>query len=63
VERPRLYHVEIDPAETGVRRVATAQAERVRSLAVSRVERITGPLDPATMARVDAALRVHLSLD
>lgn len=61
--RPRPYHAEVDPAEAGLRRVSTAQAEHIRSLAVSRIDRIVGRLDPVAMARVDAAIRVHLSLD
>jgi mRNA interferase MazF len=61
--RGRLYHVELEPDETGARLVSTAQAEHVRSLAISRVERIIGMLGPAAMSRVDAALRTHLSLD
>jgi mRNA interferase MazF len=63
VGRVRSYHAELDPEETGLRLVSTAQAEHIRSLAVSRVEQIVGRLGPAAMARVDAALRAHLSLD
>jgi mRNA interferase MazF len=61
--RPRAYHTQLEPDETGVRLTSTAQAEHVRSLAISRIERILGVLSPETMARVDAALRAHLSLD
>jgi mRNA interferase MazF len=62
-DRPRLDHAQIDPEETGLRPVSTAQGERIRSIAISRIERIVGRLGPAAMVRVDAAIRVHLSLD
>jgi mRNA-degrading endonuclease toxin of MazEF toxin-antitoxin module len=39
-----------------------AQAEHVRSVDVSRLHSQTGHLGPAELARVDAALRLHLAL-
>lgn len=39
-----------------------AQAEQVRSVAADRFKRGIGALNPVLMARVDEALRIHLSL-
>jgi mRNA interferase MazF len=51
------------PAEsTGLGRDSKAQAEQVRSVAVVRIGRRLGVVPAALMARVDEALRVHLSL-
>jgi len=47
---------------TGLTRPSKAQAEQVRALDVSRLTEQAGRLDATTLAQLDAALRLHLSL-
>ena len=53
------------PAEiTGLSRDSKAQAEQVRALAYERFQtEVVGVLPASYLARLDAALRLHLSLD
>ncbi|MEY9933323.1 mRNA interferase MazF [Catenulispora sp. GP43] len=46
----------------GLRNDSKAQAEQVRTVDVSRVGRRITTLNPETMKRLDAALRLHLAL-
>ncbi|MBW3070073.1 MULTISPECIES: type II toxin-antitoxin system PemK/MazF family toxin [unclassified Actinomyces] len=51
------------PAElTGLSLDSKAQAEQVRSVAVQRLGQVVGHLPAELMAKVDAALRLHLAL-
>jgi mRNA interferase MazF len=56
------FQVLLPRAVSGLPRDSKAQAEHVRSVDVSRLHSQTGHLGPAELARVDAALRLHLAL-
>jgi mRNA interferase MazF len=58
----RPYQTEIEPGESGLPELSTAQAEQVRFVSITRVKKALGMLPPAAMSRVESALRVHLSL-
>jgi mRNA interferase MazF len=60
--RERPYQTTITPEESGLDHLSVAQGEQVRSMSIGRVVRSVGRLTAEAMARVDAALRVHLSL-
>lgn len=62
VERVYPFQVLLEQSETGLDRDSKAQAEQVRSIAVERIGRAVGRVAPATMARLDDALRLHLAL-
>jgi mRNA interferase MazF len=60
----RLYpfQVLLAAAETGLRHNSKAQAEQLRAVAIQRVGERVGRVPPPLMAKLDAALRLHLSL-
>lgn len=62
VDRVYPFQVLLEPAATGLAKPSKAQAEQVRSVAVGRVGRSLGRLDPTLLAELDDALRLHLGL-
>jgi mRNA interferase MazF len=62
VERIHPFQVELAASMTGLRVDSKAQAEQVRSIAFERFSRKAAEVPPDLMRRVDAALRLHLSL-
>ncbi|MGY1829203.1 type II toxin-antitoxin system PemK/MazF family toxin [Geodermatophilus sp. SYSU D01180] len=56
------FQMLLPAAETGLRVDSKAQAEQVRSVAVERVGPVLGRVPAGTMAALDDALRLHLSL-
>jgi len=56
------FQVLLPPDATGLSRVSKAQAEQVRAIDVSRLGSQAGHVDAAALARIDAALRLHLAL-
>jgi mRNA interferase MazF len=56
------FQVLLDASSTGLGRDAKAQAEQVRPVAVERVGRRVGALDPELLTALDEALRLHLAL-
>jgi len=56
------FQVLLEAAVTGLPHDSKAQTEQVRSVDVERVGAPVGDLDFATLAALDDALRVHLSL-
>jgi mRNA interferase MazF len=56
------FHVLIESADSGLRDDSKAQAEQVRSIAVSRVGDLVGVVPRRLMHLVDEALRLHLDL-
>ncbi|HEX6500999.1 MAG TPA: type II toxin-antitoxin system PemK/MazF family toxin [Micromonosporaceae bacterium] len=56
------FQVALAADQCGLAADSKAQAEQVRSVAVERLRRRIGVLPPATLARLDAALRTHLGL-
>lgn len=56
------FQVSIPPGEAGLDVPSKAQAEQLRSVDVVRLGRRVGRLAPATLHRLDQALRLHLSL-
>lgn len=62
VARVHPFQVLLAGAQTGLDRDSKAQAEQVRSVAVERIGPVVGQVDPTTMGRLDAALRLHLAL-
>lgn len=56
------FQVVLEPEDTGLRTASKAQAEQVRAVSVSRLVRQVGALPRSRMARLDDALRLHLSL-
>jgi mRNA interferase MazF len=63
VRRVLPFQVLLAAADTGLRADSKAQAEQVRSVAVERVGPKVGAVPAALMARIDAALALHLALD
>ncbi|WP_084557923.1 type II toxin-antitoxin system PemK/MazF family toxin [Hamadaea tsunoensis] len=62
IERVYPFQVLIPGGEGGLARDSKAQAEQVRSVDFGRLRRRLGGLSPVTLARLDAALRVHLDV-
>jgi mRNA interferase MazF len=63
VERIRSFQVLLPAGTAGLPRDSKAQAEQVRAVDIARVDtNPVGSLEPALMARVDAALRTQLAL-
>lgn len=60
--RVHPFQVFLDARGTGLDRDSKAQAEQVRSVAVERIGRRVGVLDPEQLAALDEALRLHLAL-
>lgn len=60
--RVHPFQVLLVARDAGLRTDSKAQAEQVRSIAVERVGRRVGRLTPEQLARLDRALRLHLSL-
>lgn len=56
------FQVELPAQETGLRTDSKALAEQVRSIASERLNKKVASVPPVLMARVDDALRLHLSL-
>lgn len=62
VARVFAFQVLLRVEQGGLRVESKAQADQVRSVSVERLGPVLGLLHPATMAAVDAALRLHLAL-
>ena len=56
------FQVLLEPVDTGLRTASKAQAEQVRSVAVTRATRHVGVVRASDMAHLDRALRLHLGL-
>lgn len=56
------FQVLLDAASCGLDHDSKAQAEQVRAVAVERLLHRIGSVPPAQLARLDAALRLHLAL-
>lgn len=62
VRRVFPFQVLVTAPDTGLPQDSKAQAEQVQSVDVSRIGPAVGRLDGRTMAHLDTALRLHLSL-
>ena len=62
VTRVYPFQVLLAAADTGLRSDSKAQAEQIRAVAVERVGAQVGAVPAARMAKVDAALALHLAL-
>jgi mRNA interferase MazF len=65
VTRTRLgwpSHVEIEPAESGLRETSYVQTEQVRTISTARVTRVVSSLPVTAMNTVDSLLRTNLAL-
>jgi mRNA interferase MazF len=62
VTRVYPFQVLLVAGETGLQGDSKAQAEQIRSVAVERIGPTVGVVSSATMAALDEALRLHLSL-
>lgn len=56
------FQVLLRAGEAGLPRDSKAQAEQIRTVAVSRISAIVGWLGAERMAELDEALRLHLTL-
>lgn len=56
------FQVLLGAASCGLERDSKAQAEQVRAVAVERLLHRIGSVSPTQLARLDAALRLHLAL-
>jgi mRNA interferase MazF len=56
------FQVRIPAGEAGLKVASKAQAEQIRSVDVTRLTTRIGALSPERMAKLDAALRLHLDL-
>jgi len=61
-ERIHPFQVFLDAGEGGLSVDSKAQAEQVRSIDYARLRRRLGSVRPATLGKLDAALRTHLAL-
>jgi mRNA interferase MazF len=62
VTRIYPFQVLLPAAECGLRQDSKAQAEQVRSVAVTRIGRCLATLPATRVTEVEAALRLHLGL-
>ena len=62
IRRVHPFQVLLESSDSGLTHDSKAQAEQVRSVAVERVGTRIGAVPPEVMAKLDEALRVHLSL-
>jgi mRNA interferase MazF len=62
VERIYSFQVGLPPGGTGLAVASKAQAEQVRSVDVARLSRRLGALSPDLLGRLEAAVRLHLTL-
>ncbi|MGV1003412.1 MAG: type II toxin-antitoxin system PemK/MazF family toxin [Candidatus Nanopelagicales bacterium] len=62
VERVLPFQVLLHPSSTGLHHESKAQAEQVRSVAVTRVGPLVGRLPADLAGALDDALRLHLQL-
>ncbi|MEJ1087352.1 type II toxin-antitoxin system PemK/MazF family toxin [Microbacterium sp. Mu-80] len=62
VARILPFQVHLPAGDTGLNRDSKAQAEQVRTVAVSRIVRPVGWVGAELMAALDDALRLHLAL-
>jgi mRNA interferase MazF len=62
VSRVYPFQVLLDAGEGGLNRESKVQGEQLRAVDVSRVGRRLGALPPATIRKLDDAIRVHLAL-
>jgi mRNA interferase MazF len=62
VNRIYPFQVLLSPNEVGLDRESKAQAERVRTVDVSRFGRRLGALQATTVRKLDDAIRLHLAL-
>ena len=62
VTRILPFQVHLQASETGLDRDSKAQAEQVRTVAVSRIVRPIGWVGTELMSALDDALRLHLAL-
>ena len=56
------FQVFLPSATTGLAVDSKAQAEQIRSVATERLRRRIGRVNPAELAQLDDALRLHLEL-
>ncbi len=56
------FQVHLPAQSCGLPKASKAQAEQIRSVAVERVGAVTGRLSAATLADLEAAIRIHLDL-
>lgn len=62
VDRVHPFQVLVAAGEGGLPAASKAQAEQVRSIDVQRVVGVEGAVSSSTMAAIESALRLHLSL-
>ena len=55
-------HVEIEPADSGLRETSYVQTEQVRTISTARVTRVVSRLPLAAVTTVDGLLRTNLGL-
>lgn len=63
VNRIYPFEVLIQPGESGLPKPSKIQAQQIRTIAVQRLESsLSGCLSPPIMEKVNAAMKLHLSL-
>jgi mRNA interferase MazF len=60
--RPLRSYVRVDPPEGGLSQVSYAICHQIRTVAVDRILRVTGPLSEGTLSEVEDRLRILLEL-
>lgn len=56
------FQVLLPARSCGLSKPSKAQAEQIRTVALQRVGQVVGRLQPASLAKVDDAIRIHLDL-
>ena len=62
IERVYPFQVLLRAADCGLRLDSKAQAEQVRSIAATRIDRVVGRLTDELVNQLNTALRLHLGL-
>jgi mRNA interferase MazF len=66
VTRTRLgwpSHVEVEPADSGLRETSYVQTEQIRTISTERVTRVVSRLPVAALSVIDGLLRTNLGLN
>ena len=56
------FQVLLPARSCGLPKASKAQAEQIRSIAVQRVDDVVGRVPPSLLAKIDDAIRIHLTL-
>ncbi len=56
------FHIEVNPAESGLERISFIMADQIRTVSKDRLLEYLGSIGPETLDEVDEAMRILLAL-